>query len=520
VISPKEKKHGIMNSNFKFSSTSFDCFRMTMKYNRCPKAGFRLIEEIFMGEKGFSRRDFLCTAGLLTGVMAYPGLLTAQISSRRRPNFVVFMIDDLGYGDIGCYGGSIHTPNIDRLAGSGLRFTDFHSNGPMCSPTRAAFMTGCYQSRFGREFESALGGSSGTSGDGLPLEAVTIAEVLRKANYATGMFGKWHLGYNPPLTPVNQGFDEYRGMVTGGGDHHTHIDRSGNKDWWHNDRIEMEKGYTATLLTDHSVDFIEKHKAGPFFLYLAHLAIHFPWQGPDDPPHRTEGKSWHKDKWGIISNEKNVRPHVEAMIKSVDESVKRVMDALENNGLADNTLVVFMSDNGGYIHYGHRFENISSNGPLRGQKGQVYEGGHRVPCIAYWPGRIDGGRTTDETVMTMDFFPTISKLAGASLPVKQKTDGVDLSGLLLKGRPIENRSVFWRKGNAKAVRKGPWKLVSHGENAELYNLARDIGEKTDLAGAKPQKTKELKEALAVWQKQVGSGYKILGMKDWHSTNQY
>ncbi|MHC4478216.1 MAG: sulfatase [Planctomycetota bacterium] len=461
-----------------------------------------------MEKTGFSRRDFLRTAGFLAGTMVCPKLLKAQTSSKRRPNFVVFMIDDLGYGDLGCYGGSISTPNIDRLAKSGLRFTDFHSNGPMCSPTRAAFMTGCYQSRFGRQFENALGGQSGKTEKGLPLDAVTIAEVLKKAGYAAGMFGKWHLGYKPPLTPVNQGFDEYWGMVTGGGDHHTHIDRSGNKDWWHNDRVEMEKGYTTTLLTDHSVDFIEQHKGGPFFLYLAHLAIHFPWQGPDDPPHRVEGKGYHKDKWGIIPDEKNVRPHVEAMIKAVDKSVQRVVETLEKSGLAENTLVVFMSDNGGYIHYSHRFENISSNGPLRGQKAQVYEGGHRVPCIAYWPGRIDGGRVTDETVMTMDFFPTIAKMAGASLPTGQKTDGVDLSKLLLKGFPIEHRTVFWRKGKARAARKGSWKLVAHGEDTELYNLIEDIGEKTNQAGAKPQKVKELEEALTEWEKQVDSGYKI------------
>jgi arylsulfatase A-like enzyme len=439
-------------------------------------------------------------------MMAWPNLLKAESRSKAKPHFVVFMIDDLGYGDIGCYGGSVKTPNIDRLAKSGLRFSDFHSNGPMCSPTRAAFLTGCYQNRFGRKFESALGGASGVAGSGLPLDAVTIAEVLRKEDYATGMFGKWHLGYKPPLMPTHQGFDEYWGMVTGGGDHHTHIDRSGNKDWWHNDKIEMEEGYTTTLLTDHSVDFIEKNKEKPFFLYLAHLAIHFPWQGPDDPGHRVEGKSYHKDKWGIIPDEKNVRPHVEAMIQSVDKSVKRVIEILEKNGLAKNTLVVFMSDNGGYIHYGHRFQNISSNGPLRGQKGQVYEGGHRVPCIASWPGKIDAGRTTHETVLTMDFFPTIAKMAGASLPAKQKTDGVDVSPLLFKRQAVEDRGVFWRKGSAKAARKGPWKLVVRGKNTELYNLTDDIGEETNLADTKTQKVKELREALAAWEKQVDSGY--------------
>jgi len=456
----------------------------------------------------FSRRDFLRTVGFMVGSAAYPAFLKASDREPQKPNFVVLMIADLGYGDIGCYDGWVKTPNIDRLGRGGIRFTDFHSNGPMCSPTRVAFMTGCYQNRFGRKFESALGGSAGVTENGMPLEAETISEVLKKQGYATGMFGKWHLGYKPPLTPANQGFDQYRGMLSGDGDHYSHISRSGTKDWWHNDRIEMEKGYTATLLTDHSVDFIEKHKGQPFFLYLAHLAIHFPWQGPDDPPHRTEGKNWGKDKWGIIPDEKNVRPHIEAMIKSVDKSVQRVVDALEKNGLAENTLVVFMSDNGGYIHYSNRFQNISSNGPLRGQKGQVYEGGHRVPCIANWTGKIKASQVSHEKVMTMDFFPTIAGLAGAPLPTHLKNDGVDINPLLMKGQCINERTLFWRKGNAKAVRSGPWKLVVKGNQIELYNLDDDLGEEKNLANAKPELVVELTKTLDKWEKDVESGFTI------------
>jgi arylsulfatase A-like enzyme len=413
-----------------------------------------------------------------------------------------------GYGDIGCYDGWAKTPNIDKLAQGGIRFTDFHSNGPMCSPTRIAFLTGCYQNRFGRKFEGALGGTAGVTENGMPLEAVTIAEVLKNKGYTTGMFGKWHLGYKPPLTPANQGFNEYRGLLSGDGDHYSHICRGGTKDWWHNNHLEMEKGYTATLLTDHSVDFIEKNKEKPFFLYLAHLAIHFPWQGPDDPPHRTEGKNWGKDKWGIIPDEKNVRPHVRAMIESVDKSVQRVIDALEKNGLAENTLVVFMSDNGGYLYYGPRFKNISSNGKLRGQKSQVYEGGHRVPCIVSWPGKIKPNQVSHEKVMTMDFFPTIARLAGAPLPTRQKVDGVDISRLLIKGKPIKKRTLFWWKDKARAVRRGPWKLVAKGKNIELYNLDDDLGEKKNLANQKPELVAKMTKALAKWEKDVESGFKI------------
>jgi arylsulfatase A-like enzyme len=185
-----------------------------------------------------------------------------------------------------------------------------------------------------------------------------------------------------------------------------------------------------------------------------------------------------------------------------------VVDALEKNGLAENTLVVFMSDNGGYIHYSQRFQNISSNGPLRGQKGQVYEGGHRVPCIVNWPGRIKANQVSHENVMTMDFFPTIARLAGAPLPARQKVDGLDISPLLMKGQQINKRTLFWRKGNARAVRRGPWKLVVKGDQIELYNLDDDLGEKKNLATEQPELVVELTKALAEWEKEVESGFVI------------
>ena len=270
------------------------------------------------------------------------------------------------------------TPNIDALAASGLRFTDFHSAGPMCSPTRAAMLTGQYQQRFGSIFDKALSGMDHQD-RGLPHEAVTLAELLKQHGYATGCFGKWHLGYQPPWLPTSQGFDVFRGLGSGDGDFHSHIDRSGNEDWWHNNQIEMVEGYTTDLLTQYSIDFIEAHHKQPFFLYVPHLAIHFPWQGPHDPPHRIKGKDYEPDKWGIIPDPGNVAPHVKAMVESLDESVGAIVAELKKRKLDDNTLVIFTSDNGGYLTYGENFKNISSNGALRGQKTQLYEGGHRVP---------------------------------------------------------------------------------------------------------------------------------------------
>ena len=424
-------------------------------------------------------------------------------NTRRRPNIVFILADDLGYGDIGCYGSKVNrTPHLDRLAAGGMRFTDFHSNGPMCSPTRAAFLTGLYQSRFGRRFESALSGAR--RDPGLPLSAVTIAEVLKQSGYATGMFGKWHLGYEAPYLPTNQGFDTFRGLVSGDGDHHTQIDRSGNEDWWNGAFVSMEKGYTADLITRHSIEFIERHKDEPFFLYVPHLAIHFPWQGPNDPPHRKAGVEYHKDKWGVIPDRSNVQPHVTAMIESLDESVGRIVATLERLGLTGNTLVVFTSDNGGYLDYAGGFEKISDMGPLRGEKGTIYEGGHRVPAIVSWPGRIKPS-VCHETAMTFDLFPTFAALARTKAG-SATLDGIDLSDTLSGRAKLPERSLFWRMGSSRAVRNGSWKLCLQGTRPpELYDLAADISERNNLASARPEVLHQLKTALAAWEVDVDRG---------------
>jgi len=415
-----------------------------------------------------------------------------------KPNIVFIMVDDLGYGDLGCYENRYNlTTNIDLLAKQGLRFTDFHSNGPMCTPTRAAFMTGMYQHRLGSKFESAISGKT-EHDQGMPLGALTIAELLKDAGYATGMFGKWHLGYLPPFLPHDQGFDEFRGLGSGDGDHHTHVDRWGREDWWHNNKPEMEEGYSTDLITRHSVRFIRDHRKEPFFLYVSYLAIHFPWQGPSDPGHRVAGTTYENDKWGIIPDRNNVRPHVKAMIESVDKGVGEIIQILKDLGVEKNTLVFFTSDNGGYIHYAHEFKNISDNGDLRGQKTELYEGGHRVPCIAYWPGRIPPGTETDETVLTMDMFPTFAALTGADIPGNKHLDGVNILPVLLNQRKLESRLIFWKMRNEIAIRKGPMKLVKTGEDPELYNLTTDLGEKNDISDQYPDLVTEMLKAYDEW----------------------
>ncbi|MFG0295577.1 MAG: sulfatase-like hydrolase/transferase, partial [Maioricimonas sp. JB045] len=242
------------------------------------------------------------------------------------------------------------------------------------------------------------------------------------------------------------------------------------------------------LLTRHSIDFIEQNRDRPFFVYVPHLAIHFPWQGPDDPPHRQPGTDYTTDKWGLLPDPHNVAPHVKAMVEALDRSVGETTAALRRLNLDRKTLVIFCSDNGGYLNYGRTHSNISSNGPLRGQKAEVYEGGHRVPAIAWWPGRITPG-TCDETVMTFDLFPTILALAGLE---QGETDGIDLSALLLEGTPLPQRTLFWRIGESHAIRRGPWKLVRHGDRpAELFHLGNDIGEQHNLAGMFPDRVEQL-----------------------------
>lgn len=421
-------------------------------------------------------------------------LLPSAFSAR--PNIVFIMADDLGYGDLGCYGNErVQTPHIDALAQNGIRFTDFHSSGPMCTPTRAATLTGCYQQRFGEKFDGAISGVRDYH-SGLPHDAVTIAEILKETGYVTGCFGKWHLGYTPPFFPTTQGFDVFYGLGSGDGDFFSHVDRSGRLDWWRNEEKVVEEGYTTALLTKRSIEFIEANRDRPFFLYLPHLAIHFPWQGPQDPPHREVGVSYHDDKWGVIPDRSNVSPHVNAMIEAMDQSVGEIVTALDRHGLQENTLIAFTSDNGGYLRYYGGFENISSNGPLKGQKGQMYEGGHRVPTIVSWPNRNQAD-VTSELAHSTDWFPTFAKLTGVSID-DMSLDGLDLSPLLFRGQALPDRDLHWRMRGNYAVRSGPWKLAQQNGIRELFNLRNDLGETNDLSDRHPEKLAALQEAWEKW----------------------
>ncbi len=404
------------------------------------------------------------------------------------PNIILIMADDLGYGDLGCYGNTrIKTPNIDALAKAGMRFTDYHSNGAVCSPTRAALLTGRYQQRCG--VEEVIAAKGPLRQTGMPLTEVTFAEILKRAGYATGIFGKWHLGYKVEFNPVRQGFDEFRGYVSGNVDYHSHIDGAGIADWWKNLEKVPEEGYVTDLITAAAVDFIERHKDEPFCLYVPHEAVHYPYQGRNDPPERLPG-----GRRGKRTEGPEIQRAYKEMVEVMDEGIGRVVETVRRLGLERRTFIFFCSDNGA--------TRRGSNGPLNGFKASLWEGGHRVPAVAYWPGRIKPGTLCNQTVLGMDLLPTMASITGAELPAGLKLDGVDLSGLLFAGKKLPKRTLFWRFGKQKVARKGPWKLLVQGEKIMLFNLDDDLGEKNDLAGEKPGIVKTLRDELAAWERDV------------------
>ncbi|MFM1746877.1 MAG: hypothetical protein RLZZ188_543 [Verrucomicrobiota bacterium] len=414
-------------------------------------------------------------------------LLGADVT---RPNLVLILVDDLGYADLACTGSRVHrTPHLDRLAAEGLRFTDFHSNGAVCSPTRAALLTGRYPQRFG--LEAAIGF---VRDEGVPLAATMIPEILRGAGYRSGVFGKWHVGHVSRFGPNDQGFDQ-SACANNNPDYHSHISRDGNLDWYRDQQLADEPGYLVDVVTRHATRFIAEHRERPFFLYVPHLAGHFPYQGRNDPAHRTPGRTWDgEDKYGPLPRTERRRAYRE-MIEAVDESVGQIMAALAAAGLRERTLVFVTSDNGGYV-------SVSDHGGFRGEKGDLFEGGHRVPALAHWPGRIRPGLTA-VTAMTADLMPTFLALARVAVPAGLRLDGADLSGVLLRGENLPERTLFWRDADEQAVRAGPWKLVVSAAGTALFDLERDPGEARNLAPAQPERVSKLQARLAAWEADVG-----------------
>jgi arylsulfatase A-like enzyme len=437
--------------------------------------------------------------GVLLLAAAFPSQASAQPAAKK-PNILFLLLDDLGYTDVGFNGGDIKTPNIDKLAKSGAKLSSFYVQ-PVCSPTRAALMTGRYPMRHGLQ----VGVVRPWAQYGLPLNERTLAQALRAAGYFTAIIGKWHLGhFQRDYLPTKRGFDHQYGHYNGALDYFTHI-RDGGFDWHRNDKVNRDEGYTTTLLGNEAVRLIDKHDAKtPLFLYMAFNAPHTPLQALPE----------HLKQYEHV-NDKTRRTY-SAMVHAVDEQIGRIIAALDKAGMLENTVIVFSSDNGGPINLG------ATNGNLRGGKGSLYEGGVRAAAFAAWPGHIKAGIDIAEPLHMVDWYPTLIKRGGGSLEQKLPIDGKDIWDVLTKNAKSPHEDILFNVTPAGgALRKSDWKLVLGGNAkldpdgkvdpkkakkaaplVELFNLANDPSEKTNLAEREPARVRELRERLEAYARQA------------------
>jgi arylsulfatase A len=439
-----------------------------------------------------SRRELLKTGLALAGA-AVLGRRTAVAASERPPNVVIIFTDDQGYGDVGCFGAEgFKTPHLDRMAREGMQFTDFYVAAPVCTPSRAALMTGCYPKRLGLAYRVLFPYSV----TGLNPEEITLAELLKGQGYATAIFGKWHLGHHDKFLPTRQGFDYFFG---------TPYSNDMNKHYYKHQKFQApplplyrqekvverdpDQHYLTRRYTEEALRFIDGHKEAPFFLYLPHNMPHLPIMASET----FEGTTEH----GLYGD----------VIAEIDWSVGQVLDKLQQLGLDEQTLVIFTSDNGPVVRSGTQLGHRSgSAGPLRGQKNTTWEGGMREPCIMRWPGKIPAGAVCSEVATTMDILPTVAMLVGAQMPSDRIIDGKNIWPLM-QGAPgatsPHEAFYYYRDDRLQAVRSGPWKLHVYRPEWEnpkdhpplLYNLREDIGETEDVAENYPDVVTRL-QALA------------------------
>jgi len=461
----------------------------------------RLDFKAAFGLCGASASIAICVALLLSvslGAEAAPS----------RTNILFILADDLGYGDLGCYGRKdIRTPNLDRLAGQGVKFTSHYANGPECTPTRTAFLTGRYQQWVGG-LECAIGtGNVGRYDDairlreknalGLPAGEQTIARLLKKAGYRTALTGKWHLGYEPQFAPNLHGFD-YAFYCTGGGmDYFHYLDNVAGYNLFLNGKPVRREGYFTDLMTDEAISFLKRNGTEPFFLYVPYTAPHSPFQGPNDrlsDPLPLDSPLW---------NQSTAPPDVYiAMIEHMDKGIGRILDALDTMGLTENTVIIFAGDNGG--------TRSARNAPFSGIKGSTFEGGIRVPAMVKWQGVVPAGIVSDQVSATFDFTASIARIAGVHPSSEKPFEGIDIVRHVAEGNKDFDRTLYWRKPRGervwKGVRQGSLKYVGERQGDELreylFDLSSDLAEEYNLKDTQPEGFARLKRLYDAWEEEV------------------
>ena len=408
----------------------------------------------------------------------------------KQPNLIFIVADDLGYADLGCYGGRAPvSPTLDRLAANGIKFTQGYSNSPVCSPTRFALMTGRYQYRLRGAAEEPINSKSrGSTTLGLLPDHPTLPSLLKDNGYRTALIGKWHLGYPPSFGPLLSGYEEFFGPMSGGVDYFTHCASTGAHDLWQGDVEHHEEGYLTDLISRRSVEYVNCMAKGdaPFFLSVHYTAPHWPWETRDDEALAQEVKDnlFHLHGGNIHSYRR--------MIHHMDEGIGQLMDTLQRNGIADDTLVVFTSDNGG--------ERFSDNWPLVGGKMDLTEGGIRVPWIAHWPKRIAPGTVSEQQCMTMDWSATLLDAAGVTAAKDYPLDGVSLLPVLQDAAHRFDRPLYFRMNHRgqRALRNGDWKYLRVDGIDYLFNIPADERERANRAPREPLRLAEMRAAWEAW----------------------
>ncbi|HEY6979825.1 sulfatase family protein [Reyranella sp.] len=446
-----------------------------------------------------SRRRFVRATAASSLALAGLGPGRPAWTQPTRPNIVFILADDLGYADVSCYGQrDFATASIDRLAVEGLRFTQGYANSPVCSATRVALMTGRYQYRLAVGLEEPIGPTS-PGNAGLPPDHPTLPSLLKKVGYATALVGKWHLGFLPDFSPLKSGYDHFFGVLAGAADYFNHgpdalrslaFGQPGGLVYGqlHEQEVPVERhGYLTNLLGDRAVQLIEKYASSrePFLLSLHFTAPHWPWESPDDEAESLRIRDFFHRDGG------SQRTYA-AMVQSLDSNIGRVLRALDANGLADNTVVVFTSDNGG-----ERFSNVW---PFTGMKEELLEGGLRVPSIVRWPGRIAAGSVSEQIIATMDWMPTLLAAVGTSPDSLHPSDGEDLGPILSGNVEPHPRKLYWRyhSGSQRAIRDGNWKYLRIAGNEFLFDLARDLRERANLKDRERNVFERLKRDWEAW----------------------